>query len=257
MHPRLIHELIRSLNSAPNFSFCKQKTLCSAVGRFPFPQSQSVIFRAGAIDSTGAGAWDGLLGMGPEMRVFLLSLISALCLFSSEGAEALIVTNGQSVEIYGPFNPDPFGIDHDVIVNAYIEVNTNYPYYQYHYPIQAGFHATASITNGLSTMSSCASNNPGPCEPYNPHTIADITAASPIIYVETSFQPFYYDPNNSTHPDTTEFGQVFVDLEISNLDFTIGVVGAVPEPSTWAMLLIGFAAMGVAGYRRSRRDIFI
>jgi PEP-CTERM motif len=30
-------------------------------------------------------------------------------------------------------------------------------------------------------------------------------------------------------------------------------VAAVPEPSTWAMLLIGFAGIGVASYRRSRR----
>ena len=29
---------------------------------------------------------------------------------------------------------------------------------------------------------------------------------------------------------------------------------AVPEPSTWAMLGIGFAGLGLAGYRRSRRD---
>jgi hypothetical protein len=30
-------------------------------------------------------------------------------------------------------------------------------------------------------------------------------------------------------------------------------VGGVPEPSTWAMLLLGFAGLGVAGYRSSRR----
>jgi hypothetical protein len=29
--------------------------------------------------------------------------------------------------------------------------------------------------------------------------------------------------------------------------------GAVPEPSTWAMLLIGFAGMGYAGYRSARK----
>ena len=29
---------------------------------------------------------------------------------------------------------------------------------------------------------------------------------------------------------------------------------AVPEPSTWAMLLIGFAGLGIAAYRRSRKD---
>jgi hypothetical protein len=33
-------------------------------------------------------------------------------------------------------------------------------------------------------------------------------------------------------------------------DFAIG--GAVPEPSTWAMMLVGFAGLGFAGYRRAR-----
>ena len=32
------------------------------------------------------------------------------------------------------------------------------------------------------------------------------------------------------------------------------IQSAVPEPSTWAMLGLGFAALGVAGYRRSRQS---
>jgi hypothetical protein len=34
------------------------------------------------------------------------------------------------------------------------------------------------------------------------------------------------------------------------LDFAVG--GAVPEPSTWAIMLLGFAGLGFAGYRRAR-----
>jgi hypothetical protein len=29
-------------------------------------------------------------------------------------------------------------------------------------------------------------------------------------------------------------------------------ISIVPEPSTWAMMLLGFAALGFAGYRRAR-----
>ena len=36
---------------------------------------------------------------------------------------------------------------------------------------------------------------------------------------------------------------------ITNLTFN----SAVPEPSTWAMVLLGFAGLGFAGYRRSRK----
>jgi PEP-CTERM motif len=36
--------------------------------------------------------------------------------------------------------------------------------------------------------------------------------------------------------------------------FTIKVAAPVPEPSTWAMMLLGFAGLGYAGYRASRRE---
>ena len=32
------------------------------------------------------------------------------------------------------------------------------------------------------------------------------------------------------------------------------IAGGVPEPSTWAMIILGFAGMGFMGYRRSRND---
>ena len=32
------------------------------------------------------------------------------------------------------------------------------------------------------------------------------------------------------------------------------VLAATPEPSTWAMMLIGFAGLGFAGYRSTRRS---
>ncbi len=33
--------------------------------------------------------------------------------------------------------------------------------------------------------------------------------------------------------------------------------GAIPEPSTWALMLFGFASLGVAGYRASRKNVAI
>ena len=35
------------------------------------------------------------------------------------------------------------------------------------------------------------------------------------------------------------------------LDLAVG--GAVPEPSTWAMMLVGFTSLSFAGYRRTRK----
>jgi hypothetical protein len=41
---------------------------------------------------------------------------------------------------------------------------------------------------------------------------------------------------------------------MSNLDsISVLEVGAVPEPSTWAMMMLGFAGLGFLAYRRSSR----
>ena len=42
---------------------------------------------------------------------------------------------------------------------------------------------------------------------------------------------------------------------------TLGRLGIsydfVPEPSTWAMMLLGFAGLGYAGYRASRKSVAV
>ena len=45
--------------------------------------------------------------------------------------------------------------------------------------------------------------------------------------------------------------------DLSSLSVSDGVgnsPSAVPEPSTWAMMLLGFAGVGFMAYRRSRKD---
>ena len=34
---------------------------------------------------------------------------------------------------------------------------------------------------------------------------------------------------------------------------TLGAPAPVPEPSTWALILLGFGALGLVGYRQTRR----
>ena len=36
-----------------------------------------------------------------------------------------------------------------------------------------------------------------------------------------------------------------------------GVTASTPEPSTWAMMVLGFAGLGFAGYRKSRKTVAI
>jgi hypothetical protein len=50
------------------------------------------------------------------------------------------------------------------------------------------------------------------------------------------------------------FFDVFVDVSLpaAGLSKSVGPIplNAAPEPSTWAMMLLGFAGLGFAGYRR-------
>ena len=54
--------------------------------------------------------------------------------------------------------------------------------------------------------------------------------------------------------DELTFGYNLVAEGAGGLGFDFAVGGAVPEPSTWAMMLVGFAGLGYAGYRRARRS---
>jgi hypothetical protein len=52
-----------------------------------------------------------------------------------------------------------------------------------------------------------------------------------------------------------QFDRVVAASSSNSFEFDNVVAGGVPEPSTWAMLLLGFAGLGYAGFRRSKRTI--
>jgi hypothetical protein len=39
---------------------------------------------------------------------------------------------------------------------------------------------------------------------------------------------------------------------INNVGQVVGLIVGAPEPSTWTVLLVGFAGLGFVGYRRAR-----
>ena len=43
-----------------------------------------------------------------------------------------------------------------------------------------------------------------------------------------------------------------VEADISSVTIAVSSTPPVPEPSTWAMMLVGFASFGLVAYRRSR-----
>jgi hypothetical protein len=87
--------------------------------------------------------------------------------------------------------------DPDAIVTASLVVNSNINFNNYPYPaFQAGFSAGASLFD----LSTCGSNVPGPCGPYNPQTTFIISASSPTITVSTYFDAQVYNFSCFTGP---------------------------------------------------------
>ena len=66
----------------------------------------------------------------------------------------------------------------------------------------------------------------------------------------------YYDANLEPYEGNGYWGQLLQFSEIAQLgdagSFTV-TVGSVPEPSTWAMMILGFAGMGFVAHRRKYR----
>jgi hypothetical protein len=52
---------------------------------------------------------------------------------------------------------------------------------------------------------------------------------------------------------STTSGESF--KEFKQVQFSgAGLVPSIPEPSTWAMMMVGFAGLGYVGFRRSKKD---
>jgi hypothetical protein len=69
-------------------------------------------------------------------------------------------------------------------------------------------------------------------------------------------------PGNPTPPSTDYYGVVvgYTDpIKGFTTDYTSanGLMFAAPEPSTWTMMVLGFAGLGFAGYRASRKAVAI
>jgi hypothetical protein len=78
--------------------------------------------------------------------------------------------------------------------------------------------------------------------------------------LSTGFQNFPGDvPTHFAGPYTSSsgiyilFGPDGYNGGIDNIDFTVSAVSAVPEPSTWAMMILGFAGVGFVAYRRKSK----
>ncbi len=70
------------------------------------------------------------------------------------------------------------------------------------------------------------------------------TTSSPVTYVDSAFG----EGSSLAVPTLKGAGAI----GLFGPNFTFATTAAIPETSTWAMLLLGFGGLGFAGYRRPR-----
>jgi PEP-CTERM motif len=81
--------------------------------------------------------------------------------------------------------------------------------------------------------------------------VLDVTFGS-LAIAESFFRDDVIDLGADLGPIDLTFGYKLIADGSGGLGFDLAIGGAVPEPSTWSMMLIGFAGLGYAGYRRAR-----
>lgn len=121
-----------------------------------------------------------------------------------------------------------------------------------------------------------------------PATLTQVVTDAPSQSYELSFWIYQQNMGPITFFDVTWDGSTVVSMsypasdsgDIPYVNFTVNVLGtgsdtlqfisandpgytyldnvsltAVPEPSTWAMMILGFAGLGFAGYRKTKRGV--
>jgi hypothetical protein len=121
--------------------------------------------------------------------------------------------------------------------NGQLQIGFGTPTGFYQGSLGVSFQFTYFIQLNYNFDAECNSGDPS-CFPYlqallnsTPAQQYDLTFTLPNGFIELGWtEPFVYTPPTS--------------------------VGAVPEPSTWAMMLLGFAGIGFMAYRRKSKPAF-
>ena len=126
------------------------------------------------------------------------------------------------------------------------------------YPIPAHFVATG-VSGTLNISSTSAYTVIDFFYPGSPYqlTLNDYVGAGPVPFSFTFSTPTPLYPDSpftvllgNNIPQTNPISGNWIQIGTGSFTFT----GSVPEPSTWAMMLAGFAGLGFAGYRRAKSE---
>jgi hypothetical protein len=150
----------------------------------------------------------------------------------------------------GPPNPTPFD---NPGWNPYGLSDTSHPWWN----IEGGQVTMSGSGSGLTIVwGSPNDNNPVATNTVSFYSGANGTGSLIGQVLASDLYSNFSNINNTQDPgflvsfQTPEkFGSVVFTTGSSDFEFA-----AVPEPSTWAMLGLGFAGLALTGYKRSRRD---
>jgi hypothetical protein len=151
-------------------------------------------------------------------------------------------TNGSTTIDVSLYNVTTNSLVTSAIVSAVAPVGTNYGFTALGSPITLIVGDTYQIDALYN-----ASKNPD----YNPFEGPQPPSATPVfnsVSGSLKFEGDFYNLNGNGSLATTQ------DL-LSPNGYGAGTlsVSAVPEPSTWAMMILGFTALGFMSYRRGRK----
>ena len=193
----------------------------------------------GVVDPTGTAAIE--TGVQAEL--------AAISTLSSEGARDFLIVNVPDVGVIPQFT-----IENPTLANAATDYSQMYDSF-----LASGLAAldpTLSPGTSLGEFDLYALNrhileNPG---------LHGFTNTTQPCFAHT---PFYAVSDYGCVPDGLPGANISTFVYWDHIHPTAGVqalwaggfLAAVPEPSTWAMLLVGFAGLGFAGYRTARKEI--
>jgi PEP-CTERM motif len=181
------------------------------------------------------------------MRIFTsIATIAVLAFSPNASATTYDIGSGALLEIVGPPSEQfvPIGVSYTFTGGAYDGLGTpdpvTGPFYTWEVTV---------LESGGGEQQACFANQMGSmCG-------RDIRNIAPGPAFLTNGEGSYLVSSSSFSYNTTP---IVIDIDVTIPDeFTVFIDGAlassVPEPSTWAMLLIGFAGIGFASYRRKNQ----
>ena len=174
---------------------------------------------------------------------FLLSVLSA----PFAQADTLVQLQSGVNQIDGPFTQNTFIL---IPISLQFTSPSTPPNFKFGDQFEWGVTATIAGFSQLS-LGACGGTNPGPCDQF-PGSFLIFgglglgMGVSTIAVSTLSFSTFVV-------PFGSEIFTPFPVEVFADLPDGFSLASAVPEPSTWAMLLIGFVGLGFVFNARSRK----